>query len=106
MGMYDESWCNGCGKSQPYSEDEEIYCGECATDYANENVNRFLEYVKLHLISLEQDSDKVNAAMDEIEDLDSDEYKDLEIEDISINGQIMATSHLLKIALDNLSQTV
>lgn len=106
MGMYDESWCNGCGKSQPYSEDEEIYCGECATDYAQADATRLLEYIKLHLISLQQDSDEVNAAMDEIEDLDSDEYKTLEIEDISLNGQMMATGHLLKVALDIFPQTV
>jgi PHP family Zn ribbon phosphoesterase len=33
MGMYDESWCNSCGTSIPYTdkEDYEAYCGECAS---------------------------------------------------------------------------
>ena len=61
-------------------------------------MNEFIEYMKLHLISLEQDSEKVVAEMNSIEDMESDEYKDLEIEDISLNGQMIATSHLLKIA--------
>ena len=32
MGMRDESWCNSCGTSIPYTEKEdyEAYCGECA----------------------------------------------------------------------------
>ena len=57
-----------------------------------------LEYMKAHLISLEQDSEKIVAEMNSIEDMESDEYKDLEIEDISLNGQMIATSHLIRIA--------
>jgi hypothetical protein len=33
-----------------------------------------------------------------IEDMNSDEYWDLEIEDISLNGQMIATSHILSVA--------
>jgi len=36
--------------------------------------------------------------MAEIQDLNSDEYQTLEIEDISLNGQIIATRHLLSVA--------
>lgn len=61
-------------------------------------MNEFIEYMKLHLISLEQDSEKISNEMDTYEDLDSDEYRTLEIEDISVNGQIIATAHLLSIA--------
>jgi hypothetical protein len=44
----------------------------------------FLEYMKLHLISLNQDMDK-----------------DLNVESkINIQGQIMATEHLLSVATD------
>jgi len=44
----------------------------------------FLEYMKLHLISLNQDLDK-----------------DLNVESkINIQGQIMATEHLLSVATD------
>jgi len=54
--------------------------------------------MNLHLISLEQDSEQVASEMAEIQDLNSDEYQTLEIEDISLNGQIIATRHLLSVA--------
>ena len=43
MGMRDESWCNGCGTSVPYSEDEEAYCGDCAEDYAKADILAFVK---------------------------------------------------------------
>ena len=46
--------------------------------------SRFIEYMKIHLISLNQDLDK-----------------DLNVESkINIQGQIMATEHLLSVATD------
>ena len=57
-----------------------------------------LEYMKIHLVSLEQDSAHIQKQMSEIEDMNSDEYWDLEIQDISLNGQMIATSHLIRIA--------
>lgn len=60
----------------------------------------FIEYMKLHLISLEQDSDELNAQMVTYEDLDSDEYRDMEIEDISLTGQMIGVRHILSVALD------
>ena len=46
--------------------------------------SKFLEYMKLHLISLNQDMEK-----------------DLNVESkINIQGQIMATEHLLSVATD------
>jgi hypothetical protein len=56
--------------------------------------------MKLHLISLEQDSDELNNIMVTYDDLDSDEYKTMEIEDISLTGQMIATQHLLSVATD------
>ena len=53
------------------------------------------EYIKLHLISLEQDSEQLNNKMVTYEDLDSDEYRYMEIEDISLTGQIIASQHIL-----------
>ena len=97
MGLYDESWCGSCGKSQPYSEDE-VICGECTSAAYETRSNQLYQYMNLHLISLEQDSAKIQDEMDNIEDLESDEYRDLEIEDISINGQIIATRHLMSVA--------
>lgn len=45
MGMYDESWCNSCGKSIPYTdkEDYEAYCGECASIDVVESLLHFVE---------------------------------------------------------------
>mgnify|MGYP006298771743 CR=1 FL=1 len=60
--------------------------------------NQVIEYMKLHLISLEQDSEKIWNAMDQIDDLESDEYEELNIQDISTNGQIIATRHILSVA--------
>ena len=59
------------------------------------DLNTFKEYIKLHLISLEQDSEELEKQMGFYDDYDSDEYKDLEIEDISVNGQMIACYHLL-----------
>ena len=61
------------------------------------DLNTFREYIKAHLISLEQDSEELEKQMGFYDDLDSDEYKDLEIEDISINGQMIACYHLLEV---------
>lgn len=58
-------------------------------------LNTFKEYIKLHLISLEQDSEAIQKAMDNYSNYEDDEYRELEIEDISTNGQIIATNHLL-----------
>jgi len=62
------------------------------------DLNTLKEYIKLHLLSLEQDSEKLKSEMILIEDMNSDEYWDLEIEDISLNGQMIATSHILSVA--------
>jgi hypothetical protein len=59
------------------------------------DLNTFKEYIKAHLISLEQDSEELQKQMGFYDDYDSDEYKDLEIEDISLNGQMIACYHLL-----------
>ena len=61
-------------------------------------IESLIEYMKLHLISLEQDSANIEKAMDEYENYDNDDYRQLEIEDISTNGQIIATAHLLRVA--------
>jgi hypothetical protein len=61
-------------------------------------MNELIEYMKLHLISLEQDSEQLGKAMDAYSNYEDDAYRDLEIEDISTNGQIIATAHLLSVA--------
>jgi hypothetical protein len=61
------------------------------------DLNTFHEYIKLHLISLEQDSEAIQAKMDTYSDYDNDGYRSLEIEDISTNGQILACYHFLSV---------
>lgn len=60
--------------------------------------NNIIEYMKLHLISLEQDSAHIEKAMNDYANYEDDQYRELEIEDISTNGQIIATRHLLEVA--------
>jgi len=66
--------------------------------------NQLIEYMKLHLISLQQDADNVQAEMDTYEEMESNEYQALEIEHISLNGQYIATAHLLSVAEDIMAQ--
>jgi hypothetical protein len=56
--------------------------------------------MKIHLVSLEQDSQELQKQMSLIDDMESDEYESIDIEDISLNGQIIATRHLLSVATD------
>ena len=63
-----------------------------------------IEYIKIHEISLLQDADKLQTLMDEFEgDYDSDEYRELEIEDMHNTGELIATRHLLSVATDILN---
>jgi endogenous inhibitor of DNA gyrase (YacG/DUF329 family) len=45
MGMRYESWCNSCGTSIPYTEEEDYnaYCGECAAIDALDTLLHFVE---------------------------------------------------------------
>jgi hypothetical protein len=61
------------------------------------DLKTFHEYIKLHLISLEQDSEELEKQMGFYDDLDCDEYRDLELEDVSTNGQILACYHFLSV---------
>ena len=104
MGMRDESWCNGCGTGIVYTPDDEAYCGNCAYEYGrveDNRLNKVIEYMKLHLISLEQDQESLVEKMDAI-DPNSKEFNYLDIEFNWNNGQITATSHLLNAAKEML----
>ena len=100
MGLRDESWCSDCGKSQPYSEDD-VICGECTSEAYDKRSLQLINYMNLHLISLRQDSEELAIKMDNADiDMDSYEYKAMEIEDIGLNGKMFATAHLLSVARD------
>jgi hypothetical protein len=64
------------------------------------DLNTFKEYLKLHLLSLEQDSEDLDKRMNAYSNFEDDEYRELEIEDISTNGQIIACYHLLGVLDD------
>lgn len=61
-------------------------------------MNEMIEYIKLHIISLEQDGEAIEKEMDAYSNYEDDEYRMLEIEDISNGGQIIASYHLLSVA--------
>jgi hypothetical protein len=64
-------------------------------------LNEFIEYIKIHLISLQQDAENLSNLMDNFKgDLDSDSYRELEMEDIINTGELKATNHLLSVAED------
>ena len=58
--------------------------------------NYLLEYMKVHLISIEQDQEGVAQEM-EMLDENSKDYRDLEFEYNWLAGQIIATRHFIKI---------
>jgi hypothetical protein len=92
MGMRDQSWCASCGAGMLYTEDENVTCYRCDQEEYNKietKSSKFLEYMKIHLISLEQD-------------LESNPES---INVIDIPGQIHATRHLLSVATDIMNKT-
>jgi hypothetical protein len=58
--------------------------------------NYLIEYMKIHLISLEQDLEGIAQEM-EILDPESKECKELDFEYNWLSGQIIATRHFIKI---------
>jgi hypothetical protein len=96
MGMRDQSWCASCGAGMLYTEDENVTCYKCDQEEYNKietKSSKFMEYMKIHLINLNQDYDKF---YDEY--LNTREYDISKIDDIK--GQIVATEHLLSVATD------
>jgi len=94
MGMYDQSWCASCGAGMLYTEDENVTCYRCDQEEYNKletRSSKFIEYMKIHLISLNQDLDKHRP-----EDTLLVEY---------IEGQIVATRHLLSVATDIMNES-
>ena len=92
MGMRDQSWCASCGAGMLYTEDENVTCYRCDQEEYNKietKSSKFIEYMKIHLISLNQDL----------------EMNPESINVIDIPGQIYATEHLLSVATDIMNST-
>lgn len=62
-------------------------------------MNQLIEYMKLHLISLEQDLENISQEMEEL-DPESKACKELDYEYNYVSGQSIATRHLLSVATD------
>jgi len=62
-------------------------------------MNQLIEYMKLHLISLEQDLENISQEMEEL-DPESKTCKELDYEYNYVSGQSTATRHLLSVATD------
>ena len=67
--------------------------------------SKFIEYMKIHKISLEQDKFKVFDQMLEYEEEESNEFRALDYEYNNLAGQIEATEHLLSVALDIMEES-
>ena len=64
------------------------------SEYINRKT-KLIEYTKLHLISLEQDSVALEIRMESL-DMESKEYRELDFEFNWVSGQMTATRHLLE----------
>ena len=98
MGMRDESWCSDCGKSQPYSETE-VICGDCTSEAYESRSGKLIEYMKLHILSLNQDLEQLSNQMDAL-DPNCKDFAELDIEYNWTSGQVSAADHLLSVAAD------
>lgn len=62
-------------------------------------MNELVEYMKLHIISLEQDIEKLSDEMEKV-DMNSKAFNDMDFEYNNLSGQTIATRHLLSVATD------
>jgi hypothetical protein len=62
-------------------------------------MNKLVEYIKLHLISLEQDLEGLSEQMEQFDE-DSKDYRSMDEEYLYLSGQINATRHLMSVAKD------
>ena len=62
-------------------------------------MNQLIEYMKIHIISLEQDLENISQEMENL-DPESKACKELDYEYNYISGQSIATRHLLSVADD------
>jgi len=62
-------------------------------------ITELIEYMKIHIISLEQDLENISQEMENL-DPESKACKELDYEYNYISGQSIATRHLLSVARD------
>ena len=98
MGMYDESWCASCGAGLPYSE-EDVTCGECVTEDTDKSKITLINYIRLHILSLQQDLENELYLFR----TNRDNHDTSKID--YLNGQLVASMHLLSVVHDILGET-
>ena len=65
-------------------------------------MNYIVEYMKLHLISIEQDIEGLVEQMEQL-DMNSKDYIELDFEYNHLSGQALITRHYLSVANDRMS---
>ena len=60
---------------------------------------KLVEYIKLHVISLEQDIENISEEMEALDPASKD-YNELDFEYNHCSGQLLATRHLLSVVED------
>jgi hypothetical protein len=68
------------------------------SEYIN-RTGQLKEYMKLHLISLEQDLEKLSIHMEKLDPAEK-EFEDCDFEYNNISGQTIATRHLMSVVED------
>jgi hypothetical protein len=59
--------------------------------------HQVVDYLKKYIAELEEADKTIQKSLDDIFDLGSDMYRELEIEDISNTGELMATRKILSV---------
>lgn len=103
--------CEECKCTTYYNEDTDMYscendcpcCNDPDYESDSDKLIKLIEYIKIHKISLEQDSEELQSYFNSVEDFETEEYRMKEIEDISLNGQIIACGHILKYIEDEIN---
>jgi hypothetical protein len=66
--------------------------------------HKLIEYIKLHVISLEQDLEDISNQMESLDPASKD-YNELDFEYNHMAGQILNARHFLSVANDILAET-
>lgn len=62
-------------------------------------MNQLIEYIKIHIISLEQDLEQISSEMEALDPACKD-YNELDFEYNHMSGQILSARHILSVAND------
>ncbi len=68
-------------------------------------LEEMIAYMELHELSLLQDAEMLQNKLDNHNNLESDEYYEIEMADMNNTGEIWATRHLLSVARDILAKS-